>query len=67
MTFYYVLKSEGKVRRVAKIVDNALAYGWENGRWVSMPNLLKIQNDVSSDYEKITKEEADQFIKGDSA
>lgn len=67
MTFYYVLKFEGKVRRVAKIVDNALAYGWENGRWVSMPNLLKIQNDVSSDYEEITKEEADQFIKGDSA
>lgn len=66
MTFYYVLKFEGKVRRIAKIVDNALAYGWENGRWVPMPNLLKIQNDVSSDYEKITKEEADQLIKEDS-
>ena len=66
MTVYYVLKFNGEVRRIAKIEDNALAYGWENGKWVSMPNLLKIQNDVTSDYEEITKEEADRLMKGDS-
>lgn len=63
MTVYYAFKFEGKVRRIAKIVDNALAYGWENGRWVSMPGLLKIQQDATSDYEEISKEEAEKLIK----
>lgn len=52
----------GEVRRIAKIVDNALAYGWQNGRWVQMSGLLKIQNDIT-DYEEISKAEAEKLMR----
>jgi len=61
MESYYVLKKNGEVRRIAKIVDNALAYGFQDGKWVQMSGLLKIQNDVT-DYKEISKAEAEKLI-----
>jgi hypothetical protein len=46
---------------VAKIEDGCCAYGWENGRWVSMPGLIKIRFEIT-DYEEISKEEAMRLI-----
>lgn len=60
METYYVLRVNGAVRRIAKIVDNAIAYGWENGEWIEMAGLLKIINEVT-DYEEIDKAEADML------
>lgn len=59
---YYVLKMNGEVRRIAKIVDNALAYGFQDGKWVQMSGLLKIMNDVT-DYKEISKAEAEKFMR----
>lgn len=64
MTSYYVFRLNGVVQRIAKIVDG-VPYGYENGKWEFMPGLAKIQNDATSDYEEITKEEADILIQGD--
>lgn len=61
MTNYYVLKKNGQVRRVAKIVDNAIAYGYDGANWVEMSNLMKIQNEIT-DYEPITENEAKKII-----
>ena len=61
METYYVYRLNGAVRRIAKIVDRAVAYGWEGGKWVEMPNLLKIINDVT-DYDEISKKEAEILI-----
>lgn len=63
METYYVYRRNGEVTRIAKIVDRSLAYGWDNGEWVEMPNLLKIINDIT-DFEEISKEEADVLIRG---
>lgn len=62
MEVYYVLKRNGMIGRLAKIVDNANAYGYENGEWVEMQGLIKIQFDGSEDYVEISKEEADEII-----
>ena len=59
---YYVHKYEGKVTRVAKLGDDG-AFGWEKGKWVEMPGLWKIEWEVT-DYDDITKEEADKLIAG---
>ena len=61
METYYVYRNNGEVTRIAKIVDRALAYAWGDGKWVEMPGLLKIINDVT-DYEEISKEEAENLI-----
>lgn len=58
---YFVHRNNGEVTRIAKIVDRALAYGWNAGKWVEMPGLLKIINDIT-DYEEISKEEAENLI-----
>ena len=59
---YYVYKSEdGFIGRVAKFVDN-IPYGWDNGKWIYMPGLIKIQFEVT-DYYEISKEEAEQIIR----
>lgn len=62
METFYVLRKNGAVKRIAKIVDNALAYAWENGQWIPMAGLLKIQNEVT-DYEEISKEEAERLTR----
>lgn len=62
METYYVLRKNGEVRRIAKIVDNSLAYGFQDGKWVQMSGLLKIMNDVT-DYKEISKAEAEKFMR----
>lgn len=59
---YYALESEGKVTRVARL-GAAGAYGWEDGKWVSMPGLWKIENDIT-DYKQISEEEAKKLTEG---
>ena len=61
MKNYYVFRFNGEVRRIARITDNWDACGWENGKWVSMPGLLKIEHDIT-DYEDITEEEAMKLV-----
>ena len=61
MVDYYVFRLNGNVKRIAKIEDNSIAYGWERGEWVEMPGLLKIQNE-DTDYIEITKKECDYLI-----
>lgn len=58
---YFVYYDEGTPTRVAKIEDLSVAYGWENGKWEEMPSLMKIVNDIT-DYEEITKAEAEKII-----
>ena len=59
---YYVLKlDDGGYGRVAKKED-ALWYGWEKSKWIEMPDLAKIEFDVT-DYVEISKEEADRITK----
>lgn len=62
-TRYFVLRINGDLKRLAKIEDNALAYGYEGGAWVSMPDLLKIINDIT-DYDEISEDEANKIIGG---
>ena len=57
---YYVHKYDGKVTRIAKIGDDG-AYGWQDGKWVSMPGLHKIEWDIT-DFEDITQEAAERLI-----
>lgn len=60
---YYVYRSDdGELGRVAKIVgSNAYGYDKEKNEWVSMPRLIKILFEVTN-YEKISKEEAERLI-----
>jgi hypothetical protein len=58
---YYVLRQSGEVRRLAKIVDNSRAYGYEGGAWVDMSNLLRILYEIT-DYEEISEAEARAII-----
>lgn len=57
---YYVHRYNGKVTRIARLGNNG-AYGWEDGNWVQMNGLWKIENDIT-DYEDITEEEAMHLI-----
>lgn len=57
---YYVHRFNGKVTRIARLCNNG-AYGWENGEWVRMNGLWKIENDIT-DFEDITEAEAMQLI-----
>ena len=61
MVDYYVFRLNGNVKRIAKIEDNAIAYGWDGSEWVEMPGLLKIQNE-DTDYVEISKKECDYLI-----
>lgn len=60
---YFVLRINGELKRLAKIEDNAVAYGYEGGSWVNMPDLLKIINDIT-DYDEISEDEANKIIGG---
>lgn len=62
MESYFVLRVNGAVRRIAKIVDNSIAYGWENGKWTPMQGLIKITEDIT-DYEPISKAEAQRLTR----
>lgn len=66
MEDYYVLRRNGIDGRLAKIVDGAFAYGWENGEWVEMQGLIKIRFDGSEDFVEISKEEAEKIIESRS-
>lgn len=57
--YFVYYDDEGKPTRVAKIED--VAYGWQDGKWEYMPNLIKIINEIT-DYEEISKEEAEKII-----
>lgn len=60
---YYVYKADdGTLGRIAKRTSNGIYYGWEKGKWIEMPNLIKIELEITN-YEKITKEEAERLIK----
>ena len=61
-TQYFVYRSHGRVGRVAKFVDGLYPYGWDKGKWVFMPGLIKIKFDIT-DYEEITKKEALKLIR----
>ena len=58
---YYVYKHDGKVTRIAKIGDDG-AYGWQDGKWVFMPGLRKIEWEIT-DYENISQEEAERLMR----
>lgn len=63
---YYVHEDEGKITRIARLGggdDDFGAYGWENGEWVIMNGLWKIENDVTADYRQISEEEALKLTK----
>lgn len=60
-TEYYVNRDHEKIYRLAKIVDG-LPYGYVDKEWKFMPSLAKITQDVTSDYEKISEEEANKLI-----
>ena len=60
---YYVYVSDnGFIGRVAKFVDgHPYGYDEDAGDWVFMPGLVKIKFDIT-DYEEITKEQAERLI-----
>ena len=58
---YYVCKVNGENRRVAKFVDS-IPYGWEKDKWIEMPGLISIKEDVT-DFEEISKKEAEKITK----
>ena len=61
---FYVHKLDGKVTRLARLGGTEKdfgAYGYENGKWVEMPGLWKIENDIT-DYEEISAEEAKKLM-----
>lgn len=59
---YYVYRDEGKITRLARLGGDG-AYGWESGKWVYMPSLWKIENDIT-DFEEISEKEAQDIMKG---
>lgn len=59
--YYVYRKNDGSTGRIAKFADG-LYYGYEKGEWVSMPELIKIQEEIT-DYEEIDKAEAEKLIK----
>ena len=60
-TIYYVYKNEKNIpKRVAK-KEGAIWYGFEKNKWKEMPELAKIEWDIT-DYQEISKEEAEKFI-----
>ena len=60
-SIYYVYRDGDKIYRVARIDNGSLAYGYEGGKWVYMPSLIKIQNEIT-DYEEISEDEANKLI-----
>ena len=58
---YYVNRDKEKVYRIAKFVDG-VPYGYIDKEWKFMPSLAKITQDATSDYEEISKKEADKLI-----
>lgn len=62
---YYVHKLDGKVTRLAMIGEvngEYDAYAYIGGKWVSMPGLFKIENDVTADYDAISEAEAKEIM-----
>lgn len=62
---YYVHYSDGKITRLALIGwanGEFGAYGYVGGKWVFMPGLSKIENDVTADYEEISEAEAKKIM-----
>ena len=43
---YYVHRMNGKINRIARL-SNGSADGWENGQWVQMNGLVKIENEIT--------------------
>ena len=62
-TYYVYRNDNGVTGRVAKFADN-LPYGYdkEKKEWIFMPSLMSIREDVTSDFVKISKEEAERLI-----
>ena len=61
MARYYVYKKGGRIGRIAKIENGACPYGWDQGRWIPMPGLIKINFDIT-DYQEIGEAEAFELI-----
>lgn len=61
--YYVLIKQNGEIGRLAKFVDN-IPYGYDPTKkeWVYMPALVKIQNDVTTDYQEISEAEAEKII-----
>lgn len=62
---YYVFREGEKVYRIARIGADG-AFGWDAFRWIPMNGLHKIEWEVT-DYDDITKEEADRLIADERA
>lgn len=58
---YYVYRRDdgscGRLARIGGKKGELGAYGYQDGKWVDMPSLFKIENDIT-DYEDITEAEA---------
>lgn len=59
-TNYYVFRRNGKVRRIAKITSGC-AFGYEHGRWIPIPGLIKIQHEIT-DFDEVSADEVKQMI-----
>lgn len=60
---YYVnVNDDGVIGRIAKF-DGVIPYGYdeEKNEWIEIPSLIKIKFDIT-DYEEITKEQAERLI-----
>jgi hypothetical protein len=60
--YYVYISDDGTIGRVAKRGADRLYYGWDNGKWIEMPGLIKIEFDITN-YREISKEEAERIIK----
>ena len=60
--YYVYVSSRGKLGRVAKRTEGKKYYGWDNGKWILMPQLRSMEYDITN-FEEITKEEAYRIIK----
>ncbi len=58
---YYIYKNDdGTFGRVVKF-ENYTFYGFEDGKWIEMPDLVRIFFEVTN-FEEISKEEAEKAI-----
>lgn len=63
MEQYFVHYGEdGRLTRIAKIVDGCLAYAYQDEIWVPLQGLIRIRYDVTADYDEISEEEAGTII-----
>lgn len=60
--YYVYVSSNGELGRAAKRTSDGKYYGWEKGEWVEMPNLKRMEFDITN-FEEITKKQLEGIIK----